>query len=199
MIIFKFKKQNYVYIHIPKCNGKYIRNLIKDQFEIIKEYWGIDKEKNIDLAHIAFSSSKFFLEKNVSYKFISFIRNPYDRIISGYSHLNLNRSSEDFNNFLINYLDMKEFEKNYQKIHLLPQYKFLENKKNKKIEIVNFDNVCNNQKVTSCELTLKDFRLKKYNLKDYFNNKSLKIFNKFYEKDFEIGRYKSHKIKSYFL
>jgi hypothetical protein len=196
MIIFKFKKQNYVYIHIPKCNGKYIRNLIKNQFEVIKEYWGVDEEKNIDLAHIPFSSAKLFLEKNTKYKFISFVRNPYDRMISAYFYLNLHKNN--FNNFLINDLSMSEFTK-YEKIHLLPQYKFLENKRNKRIEIVNFDDVCDNQKVASCELVLKNFNLVRYNIKNYFNNKSLKIFNKFYEKDFEIGRYKSHKIKSYFL
>jgi hypothetical protein len=50
MIIFNSDNNKYVYIHIPKNNGKYIRSLIKKQYTIIKTYWDI--KNNIDLAHI---------------------------------------------------------------------------------------------------------------------------------------------------
>ena len=181
-MIFKHKKINYVFLHIPKCNGKYIRNLIRNQFEVIKEYWGIDESNNSDLAHISYNIANEFLDKNTKYKFISFIRNPYDRIISAFFYLNESSNKKDFNDFIIKDLNLINFD-NYKNIHFLHQYKFL-NFEN--IEIINFDNVKNNQKVTSCNLKLENFELKKYNIKKYFNTSSLKIFNKFYEKDIKL-------------
>ena len=47
-------KQQYIYIHIPKNSGKYIRNKIKSNNKIIKSYWGI--QNNLDVAHIPLCS-----------------------------------------------------------------------------------------------------------------------------------------------
>lgn len=179
MIIFKHNKINYVYLHIPKCNGKYIRNIIKKQFEIVKEYWGLDDNRRIDLAHMPYNICKNYLNPNEEHKFISFIRNPYDRIVSAY--LYLYGPNENFTKFITEEFKFMNFF-DYKKIHFWPQYKFLE----ENVEVISFDDVKSEQKVTSCDLVLENLNVKKYNIKKYFNIKCLKIINKFYEKDIKL-------------
>jgi len=54
MLIFKNQHKYYIYIHIPKNSGKYIRTKIANNKsnKILKNYWGI--KDNFDLAHIPY-------------------------------------------------------------------------------------------------------------------------------------------------
>lgn len=54
MLIYKNTNTNYIFIHIPKNSGKYIRNKIfnDNNNEIVKSYWDI--YSNLDLAHIPY-------------------------------------------------------------------------------------------------------------------------------------------------
>ena len=54
MIIFQENSKYFVFLHIPKNGGKYIRSKIlnSNSNKVIKSYWGI--EENLDFAHIIY-------------------------------------------------------------------------------------------------------------------------------------------------
>ena len=58
MLIFENKHKYYVFIHIPKNSGKYIRNKITNNVDnkILNEYWHI--QSDLDLAHIPYMKKR---------------------------------------------------------------------------------------------------------------------------------------------
>jgi hypothetical protein len=179
MLIFKQNDINYVYIHIPKNGGKYIRNKIKkSNTKIFKSYWGV--QNNFDLAHIPYILRNRFINPKIANNFIYFAysRNPYDRIISAYLYKNNNNTKEDFKffvkNILINYNFNSQF--NSDIIHYYPQYLF----------VCDINKNVSNVKIEKLETVENP---KKYNLKDYFDDEIISIINKIYEKDFKFFNY----------
>jgi hypothetical protein len=117
MLIFKKGDQYYVYIHIPKNSGKFMRKEIAYDKRncIIESFWGICKEKNLDLAHIPYMLRSSFLDKNIQYQFTCHSRNPYDRIISAYFCLNPEKTIADFHYFCENVLSSYDFHMCFEK------------------------------------------------------------------------------------
>lgn len=182
MIIFEYNKTPYVYIHIPKNNGKYIRNLIRTQYSILQKFWHIDHKNNIDLAHIPYALIKNYTDMT-DYRTISFIRNPYDRIISAFFYKNNNTTSRSsLNRFIKNKLSNIRFDNNfdYKYIHYYPQYLFI----NKDTEIISFKTISNNDIVGSIKIQMKDYQNKSYILSDYLDPESIDICYKIYKPDF---------------
>ena len=130
MLIFK-NNLYYVYIHIPKNGGKYIRKKIMDnnKNEILRAYWCT--ENNFDLAHIPYVKRNEYVEPTINYHYFTYSRNPYHRLISGYFYLvELNRfanSIQEFRSFIKNILKTYKFELSFDSnmIHFYPQYLFL--------------------------------------------------------------------------
>lgn len=171
-------KQQYIFFHIPKNSGKYIRNIIKSNNKIIKSYWGI--QNNLDVAHIPFMFINNYIKKNIdTYKCFSYSRNPYNRIISAFFYLNPRKSINDFKYFCKNKLIKLNFHLNFDKsyIHYYPQYLFVCDK-NLKIN-----------KVTILKLEEHE-RPKIYDINKYFDKEIIKIINNIYSKDFELFNYK---------
>ena len=186
MIIFEYNKTPYVYIHIPKNNGKYIRNLIRTQYRILEKFWDIDYENKLDLAHIP--SCLIHKYSNITdYKTISFIRNPYDRIISAFFYKNPTKTKLDLNKFIIEELSKMIFNDlfNYEYIHYYPQTKFIDNK----VELIKCEELIDNTRVGSCRLNIVNLNIRKYNYQEYFNNDTLSIINKIYYNDFILCKY----------
>lgn len=76
-----------IWLHNPKCGGLFFRRIYnetrKDGLENI--YNGVyTEDRNTDLAHIDYSSLARFIPDYHSYKIIAFIRNPYNRFVSGW-------------------------------------------------------------------------------------------------------------------
>ena len=172
------KNKYYIFIHIPKNSGKYIRNNIMNDNDnkIIKSYWGIDLNLNLDLAHISYIKKDEFIEKNIEYNYFTYIRNPYDRIISAFFYKNPDKNINDFKNFVETSLVLYEFSMNFDSniIHYYPQYLFIcdENLNIPKfIKIYKIENP------------------KEYNLIEYFNNECIEIINKIYSQDFLLFNY----------
>ena len=189
MLIYKNNLEYFIFIHIPKNAGKHIRSTLtyNKNNTIIKSYWGV-KNNKLDLAHIPYILINSFLSElnincdnlndnlnnNFKINYFTYSRNPYDRIISAFFYKNGKKNIIDLNNFikdiLINFNFSMDFNSNI--IHYYPQYLFLIDS-NKKI---------NNVKVEK-------INTKKYELKNYLNNDSIKIINKIYEKDFILLDY----------
>lgn len=184
MIIFKYNTTTYIYIHIPKNNGKYIRSLIKSQYKVLKKFWDIDHKNNIDLAHIPYALIKNYTDIT-DYRTISFIRNPYDRIISAFFYKNPNSHKSDLNNFIIKKLPTIIFDNtfNYKYIHYYPQYLFVD----KTTELLSFKNINDNDTVGSIQIKIKNLCNKTYT--DFLDKQSLDICNKIYFQDLMLYNY----------
>ncbi len=204
MLIFKNIKENqlYIYIHIPKNGGKFIRNKIKNNKnnEIIKEFWGVNNK--LDLAHIPYMKKeiikyfwdlydKFHLEyipdtlkekyseQMNYYLYITYTRNPYDRIISAFFYKNNTTNIQHLKNFCKNELPHYDFnfKFNYNWIHYYPQYLFL------------CDKNCNISKDIDIKKLEEHEKPKRYNLIQYLDNECIEIINKVYKNDFTLLNY----------
>ena len=179
MLIFSNDDIYYIFIHIPKNSGTYMRKkiLADKNNKIIKSYWNI--ESGLDLAHIPYIKKDNFIENN-EYKYFTYTRNPYDRIISGFFYKNPKKNVHDFRFFIKEILVLYNFSMNFDFniIHYYPQYLFVcDNDFNieKNIEINKLENVENP---------------KKYILENFFDNECIKIINNIYINDFLLFDYK---------
>jgi len=59
---------------------------------------------NLDLAHIPYCKVDLFVDTSIKYNYFTYIRNPYDRIISAFFSLNKNKNISDFMFFCKNTL-----------------------------------------------------------------------------------------------
>ena len=93
MLIFSEKNNTnmFIFLHIPKNSGRYMRNQISQNFNThncpidnnIVSFLDITKDKI--KAHCNYISIKQFYP--INYKIITFIKNPYDRCISIFFHV----------------------------------------------------------------------------------------------------------------
>ena len=169
-------REKYIFIHIPKNGGKYIRNKIKKNKEnkVIKGYWGI--KKNLDLAHIPYVKRGRYINEGDRYNYITYSRDPYDRLISGFFYKNKNKGVEDFKRFCKEELSKLKFNNKYkcEIIHYYPQYMF----------------ICNNKREIRNIRIKKLNEPKKYDMIKYYDDEMLKIVNEIYRRDFESLNYK---------
>lgn len=179
MLLFENNNKYYVFIHIPKNSGKYIRRKIYNDLDnkILNDYWHI--QSNLDLAHIPYIKKNEFIQNSIDYNYFTYTRCPYDRIISAFFYKNPDKKTYDFKYFIKNTLISYEFDMkfDYMIIHYYPQYLFvcdynLDIPQNIKIE--KLENVEN---------------IKKYDSTEYFDNECINIINIIYSKDFLYFNY----------
>ena len=179
MLIFTSNDEYYVFIHIPKNSGRHIRNKIayNQNHKILRNLWHIDS--NLDLAHIPYMKKDPFITNHIEYKYFAYSRNPYDRIISGFFHKNINKNIDDFKYFVKNTLITYDFNMSfdYKIIHYYPQYLFVcdENLDIPKNIIIH--------KLEDSETPTK------YDLTTYFDDECLHIINNIYSTDFLYFNY----------
>ena len=165
-----------IYIHIPKNSGKYIRGCIKKNKEnrILKGYWGV--ENDLDLAHIPYVKRRGFINERERYNYITYSRNPYDRLISAFYYKNNGKEIDDFKKYCKEGLPKLIFNNKYNNkiIHYYPQYLFICDKRKELIKI----------KIKRIK------KPKKYDIDKYYDDETLKIVNRIYKRDFEILNYK---------
>ena len=180
MLIFKSNDDTYyVFIHIPKNSGKYIRKKIADDKnnKILHNYW--DVISRLDLAHIPYIKRNEFIKNNIEYKYFANTRNPYHRIISVFFYKNIKKNINDFKFFVKNTLITYDFNMSfdYMIIHYYPQYLFVCDE--------NLD-IPNNIKIYKLE----DVETPKiYDLTKYFDDECHNIINNIYSKDFLYFNY----------
>jgi hypothetical protein len=181
-----------MYIHIPKNSGKYLRKLIIDnpKNKILKEFWDINN--NLDLAHIPYMLYKNYYECNIDFIY-TYVRDPYDRIISGFKYKNPNKNTDDFKTFVKTELPLFDFNFNFNSkyIHYYPQYLFICDKNTninnvhiKKLETEPEFFNDKSEKVEPEFFNNKKLKPKKYDLIKYIDNECLRILNFIYKEDF---------------
>ena len=189
MLIFQGPKKNIIYIHIPTNSGHYVKSCIKNNYKIIKSFFGVGK---IDRLHIPYSMRELFIKNPEECRYITFVRNPYDRFISAFKYKFPKANVTTMKMFIKEILPTYQFDTHYNPniIHFYPQYLFLMNEQNEEW------NISKNIEVTKLEhakdykfIHFKNFKLSKYIYAEYFDNECISILNKIYEKDFIIFHY----------
>lgn len=218
-----FEKLKILFIHIPKTGGTSIEHFFYKKYSIpvnTKSLYGFENNKKIgimfrskinksriSLQHYTwlmlqehkntlFPNNVIF-DKN-SYKILTVVRNPYNRIISEIFYQKLitrQMTREEIYSIIYNYLHVynnTEFDN-----HRIPQYVFLIDENNKILEDIT---ILKTESLTTSmhELGFTDFPDIKYNstvsvsdsnIKDYLNEESIKLINTYYRKDFEYFDY----------
>jgi len=199
-----YPEPNILFIHIPKTGGTSLNNYFIKKYNIntnkytnaIGLYY-LRGPKRLSIQHMLLSelfNCKYLSFNKKNLKIITIVRNPYTRLLSELfygNHITLKSTKEDIYNKIL-YL-FNECEKDNQIFdnHIRPQNEFIDdtehsviilklenlvNDLQKKLDINNFDIHCNSNNVD-------------YVISDYFNENSINLINKFYEKDFIIFEY----------
>lgn len=232
MLIFSKNNQQYIYIHITKNSGRYIRKQIKNKFQCyhlprsdICDFAGSTLEGINTRYFMHFTYDKIlpylpsFTEVNPHFKFITFVRNPYHRLISAFyfsllnfSLLNYNRpkkyctihslmsiTMEEYVNSLIENFktfiktELVEYLDNNHRdtIFYKQQFKYLtdENKNIPENMIIHKLEDYKSGSEVEQFFNFEDFDLKIYDLNKFYDNETLAIVNNVYAKDFELFGY----------
>ena len=198
-----YKKQNLLFIHIPKTGGTVIENCIKKKtpqtlFSSLTNSLLDFPYNKKSLQHQFYTTIYKFRDKlDVNFdniKIFSVVRNPYDRIISDLLWWKLIKkdftAEQVYNVIKNNYLYRDNLDN-----HNEPQYKFIvdENSeliKNIKIFKTEILNETNDElsKLAGFNIDIKQVvRNKDYS--KYLNKYSISLINSFYKKDFELFNY----------
>lgn len=177
-LIFSFEKYKAIYFRVPKVASTSLLITFR-QIDNIEKI-GLDYDKSL-------------------FKF-AFVRNPFDRLISCFKHViqkgALERINDDpkfyrempFNEFVqqINQQTTQQMD-----IHVRPQYTYIPEKPDflGRFESLeeDFKKLCEKLNVR-LDLPHKNFT-HKTNYKDYYDDKTLELVQKIYEKDFNIFGY----------
>jgi len=230
MLTFYSNGIKYIYIHIPKNSGTYIRkqicsklenvsifNLLEETDVILPENI-LEEIKNLHFLFYHFSysliksQSQFSSKITPDCKYITFVRNPYDKLISGYFYkYYIKKSSEyktitfnalkDENNeeFLTLVTDLKRLIKENLLEYSVTDFFFRQQYKYVTDENGNIPNDVTIYKLEDYETNVEaqeffkfeNFNLKKYNYADYYDDECLAIINEVYKKDFELFGYQT--------
>ncbi|TVO35969.1 sulfotransferase family 2 domain-containing protein [Vibrio algivorus] len=205
MIISKDKK--FVFIHNPKAAGTSVRNVLSQYDSFENFFWhrgyidGIDHA--VDKPHIALND----LSKTEYYKYLissdyfvfGFVRNPYDRVYSAYQEKcrQWKDTTLDFNDFILT-IDEVKIRYDYEFVHFCPQHYFFYNGKKRVVDYIGkLEYIDVEFKVVSAFLSIGIQSLPLLNTTSetegsylkYYNEKSIEIINRLYEKDFILFGY----------
>ena len=220
---------NCLFVHIPKAAGQSIEQFFMDRLGLD---WTIDRDavllgSNEDptrgtekLAHL--SASEYVDCDYISqsdfdslYKF-SFVRNPFERIVSEYRYRNYFHH-RSFRHFVLEQLPQKSWDDKYR--HIMPQYDMLHDADGKllvdfvgKFETLqtDFDQVCkqlgiddsqlphrnpSNKKSRNIKRRVRNFiyqnkESNKRKYTEYFDDETLAAVTRLYEKDIETFQYR---------
>lgn len=184
-----------IFVHIPKAAG----------ISVNKALFGTYGGSHMKLKdyQLIFSKTEFY----EYYKF-TFVRNPWDRLVSTYFFLknggfhekdkewfddNLSQF-ENFEDFVLNWLNI---ENSYKWIHFIPQYEFVTvNNKVLVDDVYKLENIEDGMSSISKKLNLSlELRHENKNpdrnikYRDYYSSKTKEIVNLVYKKDIELFDY----------
>jgi hypothetical protein len=129
-------KHKFIFVHIPKTGGSSVVKLLRTKHETC------EIKETAHQSAIAIKKRYFFCDE--SYSVFSIVRNPYERMISYFFHMNL-RNGKNFKHF-----EIDEFIKFLLKGHVTKergpfpsQYSYI---KGGNVEIIHFENYENDLK-----------------------------------------------------
>ena len=212
---------NILFIHIPKTGGSSVTEYLMDRYNIKlnnKSLYGTvgnhkdkeitDKELEIRLfinsrlQHITYQNlckySNFFDINHTNINYITIVRNPYHRIMSGLFYtkkINVDNTPDDVFNILKSYI-LTEQPDNFN----MPQYLFITNENR---ELIPNLKILRTETLQSDMVSLgyTDFDMKtncnphKVDYYKLLNNDSINLINDFYDVDFKMFNYNKYNSK----
>lgn len=196
-----YEKIKLLFIHIPKTGGTKLEIELKKTHKCKETLYSLNKlaTKIINMQHFYYttiynSRNKFNINFD-NIKIISFVRNPYDRIISDLFWFRLikkdSTNEEIYSVIKNNYLYRDNLDN-----HNIPQYKFVTDKNNKLIKTIKiFKTETLNQsndelsKFIGLNINIQKSNVNK-DYSKYLNKESISLINDFYKTDFELFNYK---------
>ncbi len=207
------RKFNCLFVHIPKTAGQSIEVFFLDlaagmgetrETMLLRRNW--DTSRGPDrLSHLIASEyvdcgylnpSEF----NSLFKF-SFVRNPWDRLVSKYEFwktTQMARRNVDFKSFLFKHFPTPDMGDRYR--HIIPQYQFLYDENGKLlVDFVgqferlqtDFDTICKNLSIIghSTMLPHRNRAVNRRHYVEYYDEESFEFSRTFYKQDIEIFNY----------
>jgi hypothetical protein len=230
MLTFYSNGVKYIYIHIPKNSGTYIRNQICSKLENVSIFNLLEETdvilpenileeiKNLHFLFYHFSYSLIKSQYQISSKitpdckYITFVRNPYNKLISGYFYKYYIKKSSEYKTITFNALkdenneefttlvsDLKRVIKEnlleYSETDLFfrQQYKYVTDENGNipnDVIIYRLEDYETNAEAQEF-FKFDNFNIKKYDYSDYYDNECLEIINEVYKKDFELLSYQT--------
>lgn len=196
-------KKKFVFIHNPKTAGTSLREALKEYHDRDSSYWhhleDIYLDRVIDKAHITMRDFVYMPDYSSIDEYFSFgfVRNPYDRFYSAFQFykkqydvsIGFNDFSKTLNDISIRY--------DWRLIHFCPQYAFFYYGNKCKIDFIGrFENIKTDVLLVSSIIGV-DIDIGKSNVSDNnkpiyidnYNESTIRIVNKLYEKDFALFHY----------
>jgi len=197
-------RHKYLYFVVPKCASKTIRQSLGGYTDI-----GYPKPSPL-WQHTTindFFKTDYYSLFEEYFKF-TFVRNPYDKLYSGFlqdvhaakSYNIFNAIGEDFNRYMLEYVAESDVNNDWRYIHFCPMYEFasidnelcldwfgkVENVENDLIELSTKLGI-NIEKRQNSNVRNKPVTGLKY--LDKYTRSSVELVNTLYEKDFEMFSY----------
>lgn len=210
MLLFEYNKTKFIYIHIPKNCGRYIRKQIYSNFECFNVNEGYPYPVSFKVSNDCGYNlhDKYSQIKHLSDNFITFVRNPYHRAISFFYlkifENNVFVTDTPVIDFIQNPLEIlktkhmddlisilksefKKFILSLADTSLSCQYKYLVDEDGNIPENITCYKL--EEPETFSHLEFKNFNLKTYDLSEYYDSETLEAVNVYFKKDFEIFNY----------
>lgn len=189
--LMEFDRRKAIFVHIPKCAGIAVKKALFDDLS--------GGHTKLSTYCLAFEPERF-----LTYFKFTFVRNPWDRLVSAYHFLKAGGYGEadkrwfdgelgtykDFDDFVCNWLRRENMHKH---IHFCPQVDFLEdgNHRGVHVDYVGFyENIEDDFKYIAKRMGV-DAELHKRNtsshesFQDYYREKTREIVRRLYQRDIE--------------
>jgi hypothetical protein len=199
---------NLLFIHIPKTGGSNFENYISYKYNIPLNEKSLSTKRlnNISYQHLLYidiiKNNNIHLDFNINFHnliIITFVRNPYSKIISELFFYGLIDSSSTPEEVFIAMKNIFLVNNNTFDNHNLPQYMFIIDENNN----VNDDLIIIKTETLTDELKNIGFDDFVYFVNNeninkdyskYYNSDSIKLVNQYYEKDFMYFGYEMYKL-----
>jgi hypothetical protein len=200
-----------IFLHIPKTGGMFItlsllKNYNFEEYDIFKNDINNTIKRCVNLIETGY---KFLLhDKIINYKYFCFVRNPYERFISGIIYMNVEKDGfsnlhevimniDNYKNCIVNTRrsDLETF------AHLfLTQTHFIKNIPN--ITVLRFENLNSNfcdfllkngiKEILHENLPINNSMYNKKNFWEYYDTFVLNFVNNFFDEDFKTLGYEKY-------
>lgn len=192
-----------IFVHIPKTGGRSIEKLLNGIGKSIEFQEGWDEENKTWYQHLTIKQIFNLRENCKDYFKFSFVRNPWDRMVSDYFYFMKHGISGEFKDFLT---ESKTYFNNFPKFngnvgckdHRLPQIHFLLDKNNDysidftgKFENLqqDFDIICNKIGIPPQQLPHIN-KTEHQHYTEYYDEETKQIVAEKYAKEIELFGYK---------
>lgn len=203
----EYSSNKFLFIHLPKCGGMSMEHICRNNGILIDPRNANTKYLNEKFNTDVYCS--FEDQKKLGFSF-SFIRNPYDRVVSSWkcpwvsgkkiSKNNFTNQFHDFRDFVFNFLPNEHDFSFFRWSHVMPftdpRFAIFDDKQELQLSFLgkletyqeDFDFVCNSINIKKQKLPHKNkTHHKKYT--EYYDKELINIISEFYAKDIEYGNY----------